>query len=66
MKKDSGFIHIIILIIIFVAVAFYFGKNPIELWEKIKPVFEFILDLFVRVIEFFIKIITFIWVKTIG
>ena len=66
MKKDSGFIEIITLIIIFVAIAYYFGKDPIEIWQKIKPIFEFVLDLFVQAIEFFIKIITFIWVKTIG
>lgn len=66
MKKNSGFLHIIALIIIFVAIAFYFGKDPIEIWEKIKPVFEFILNLFVSAIEFLIKIITLIWEKTIG
>lgn len=61
MKKDSGFIQIIVLIIIFVAVAFYFGKDPIEIWEKIKPIFEFALNLFVKAIEFLIKIIAKIW-----
>lgn len=57
MKKDSGFIHFIILIIIFVLVAFYFGKDPVEIWEAIKPLFIFILDLFVKIIDFIIRAI---------
>ena len=61
MKKNSGFIHIIVLIIIFVALAFYFGKDPVEIWEKIKPIFEYALDLFVKAIEFLIKMISKIW-----
>lgn len=61
MKKDSGFIQIIALIIIFVVVAFYFGKDPIEIWGKIKPIFEFALELFVKAIEFLIKIIAKAW-----
>lgn len=61
MKKDSGFIQIIVLIIVFVVLAYYFGKDPIELWEKIKPIFEFILDLFVKAIGFLIKIIAKAW-----
>lgn len=61
MKKDSGFIEIIVLIIIFVVTAFYFGKDPLIIWENVKPVFEFILDLFVKSIEFLIKLITKIW-----
>lgn len=61
MKKDSGFIQIIVLIIIFVVIAYYLGKDPLEIWEKIKPIFEFILDLFVKVIGFLIKIIAQIW-----
>lgn len=66
MKKDSGFIEIIGLIIIFVIVAYYLGKDPIEIWNNIKPIFEFGLDLFVKAIEFLIKIITLIWEKTVG
>lgn len=61
MKKDSGFIEIIVIIIIFVVTAFYFGKDPLAIWENIKPVFEFILDLFVKAIEFLIKLIVKIW-----
>ncbi len=62
MKKDSGVIQIIVLIIIFVVLAYYFGKDPIELWEKIKPIFVFILSLFVKVIEILIQLISKIWV----
>jgi hypothetical protein len=61
MKKDSGFIEIIVLIIIFVVVAFYLGKDPVAIWEKIKPIFEFALELFVGAIEFLIKLIARIW-----
>jgi hypothetical protein len=64
MKKDSGFIQIIVLIIIFVLVAFYFGKDPIEIWEKIKPIFEFALELFVKVIDFIIKAVAMAWEKS--
>lgn len=63
MKKNSGFIEIIVLIIIFVAVAIYFGKDPIEIWEKIKPIFILILDLFVKIIDFIIRFITSAWIK---
>jgi hypothetical protein len=66
MKKDSGFIEIIGIIIIFVVVAYYLGKDPIEIWNNIKPIFEFVLSLFVKAIEFLIKIITLIWEKTVG
>ena len=61
MKKDSGFIEIIALVIIFVAVAFYFGKDPLVIWDNIKPIFEFILDLFVKSIESLIKIVIKVW-----
>ncbi len=61
MKKDSGFIEILVLIILFVGIAYYFGKDPIELWEKFKPMFEFALELFVKVIEFIIKTVASVW-----
>ncbi len=61
MKKDSGFIEIIVIIIVFVITAFYFGKDPLVIWENIKPIFEFVLDLFVKVIEFLIKLIAKVW-----
>jgi hypothetical protein len=64
MKKESGFIHIIVLIIIFVLVAFYFGKDPIEIWERIKPIFEYALELFVKIIDFIIKTVAFAWEKS--
>ena len=64
MKKNSGFIEIIVLIIIFVGVAYYLGKDPIVLWEKAKPVFAFALDLFVSVIDFIIKSIAAVWGST--
>jgi hypothetical protein len=64
MKKDSGFIQIIVLIIVFVVVAYYFGKDPIALWEKIKPIFEFALELFVKVIDFIIKAVAAAWQAT--
>lgn len=63
MKKDSGFIHIIVLIIIFVAIAFYFGKDPVEIWESIKPIFIFALDLFIKVIDFVIRAVASLWQK---
>jgi multisubunit Na+/H+ antiporter MnhB subunit len=61
MKKNSGFIQIIVLIIVFVILAYYFGKDPVELWEKIKPVFEFVLNLFVKAIGFLIKLVAKAW-----
>lgn len=61
MKKDSGFIQIIALVIIFVVVLLYFGKNPIEIWQNIKPYFVFVLELFLKIIEWLINIITRIW-----
>lgn len=63
MKKDSGFIHFIVLIIIFVLVAFYFGKDPVAIWEAIKPIFIFALDLFVKVIDFIIRAVAGLWTK---
>lgn len=61
MKKNSGFIEIIVLVIIFVILAFYFGKDPLVIWENIKPILEFGLDLFVKLIEFLIKLISKVW-----
>lgn len=61
MKKDSGFIQILLLIIVFVVVALYFGKNPIVIWENVKPLFENALNLFVKAIDILIRFITHIW-----
>ncbi len=61
MKKDSGFIQIILIIIVFVIVTLYFGKNPMTIWEQIKPLFENFLRLIVKSIEFLIKLVTSIW-----
>jgi hypothetical protein len=61
MKKNSGFINIFILVIILVLLALYFGKNPIEIWEKIKPIFTYFLQLFIKVIDFLIKFIVQAW-----
>lgn len=61
MKKQSGFINIFILVVILVLLALYFGKNPIEIWEKIKPIFVHILELLVKVIDFLIKLTVQIW-----
>ena len=61
MKKDSGFIEIIVVIIIFVLLAFYFGKDPVALWNQIKPIFELILELFLKVVGFLIQLIAKIW-----
>jgi multisubunit Na+/H+ antiporter MnhB subunit len=61
MKKESGFIQIILIVIVFVVVALYFGKNPVTIWENIKPLFERLLDLFVNSIGFLIGLITSAW-----
>jgi hypothetical protein len=61
MKKQSGFINIFVLIIILVLLALYFGKNPIEIWQNIKPIFTYILQLFVKVIDFLITLTVQIW-----
>ncbi len=61
MKKESGFIHIIVLIIIFVVVTLYFGKNPVAIWEQVRPVFENFLKLFVNAIGWLIKFVTQVW-----
>ena len=57
-KKQSGFIHILALIIIFVVVLIYFGKNPIEIWNTIKPIFIFALDLFIKIIDWLVIVTT--------
>lgn len=63
MKKDSGFIHIIALIIIFVIVLVYFGKNPVDVWSQIKPLFTFAFEIFLKIIDWLVRIITFLWQK---
>jgi phage-related protein len=66
MKKQLGFINIFILIIILVLLALYFGKNPVEIWEKIKPIFTYLFQLFIKVVDFLIKLIIQIWNIVIG
>ncbi len=61
MKKESGFINIIILVIIFVVVLMYFGKNPIEIWEKIKPLFVYAFDIFLKILDWLVRTITQFW-----
>jgi hypothetical protein len=63
MKKNSGFIELLALIIIFVVVVFYLGKDPVEIWEKIRPIFEFGLSLFVNAIDFVVKVVAEAWQK---
>lgn len=59
MKKSQGFVQIIALIIIFVVLALYFGKNPLGVWnESIKPFVLSIFEFIVKAIEFVIKFIT--------
>ncbi len=61
MKKDSGFIQIILIIIVFVIVALYLGKNPVAIWEQVKPLFVNFFEFFVNAIEFLIKFVTRVW-----
>jgi multisubunit Na+/H+ antiporter MnhB subunit len=61
MKKDSGFIEILVLVIIFVIVLIYFGKNPIDIWNQIKPIFEYAFDLFLRLLDWLVVTITGLW-----
>ena len=59
MSKESGFIQLIILIVLFVFIALYFGKNPVEIWKQyIEPVVTAGLGLFLRALNFLIVLIT--------
>jgi hypothetical protein len=64
MKKQSGFIQIIALVIIFVVVLLYFGKNPVGIWQDVvRPIFVKSLDILVKIIDFLVKFISDIWNK---
>ncbi len=65
MKKSAGFVQIIAIIIIFVVVAVYLGKNPLEIWDdSIKPLILGAFDLIVRAIEFVIRFVTEAWQRS--
>ncbi len=64
MKKSSGFVQIIALVIVFVIIVLYFGKNPLGIWnDSIKPLIVGAFDLIVRGIEFLIRFVTEAWQK---
>lgn len=59
MKKSEGFVQIIALIIIFVVVVLYLGKNPLDVWsDSVKPFILSVFEFIVRAIEFVIKFVT--------
>jgi len=62
MKKNSGFIHIVLVIVVIAIVLLYFGKNPILIWEQVRPIFANIFELFLSVIDWLINLITRIWI----
>lgn len=67
MKKSSGFIQIIALIIVFVVVALYFGKSPLGIWnETLKPLILSSLKLMGQAVEFLISFITEAWQRSRG
>jgi len=58
-SKESGFLQLIILIVLFVFIALFFGKNPIEIWKQyIEPVVTAGLGLFLRALNFLVVFIT--------
>ena len=58
-SKENGFLQLIILIVLFVFIALYFGKNPVEIWKQyIEPVVTAGLGLFLRALNFLIVFIT--------
>lgn len=61
MQKNSGFIHIIALVIVFVIILIYFGKNPIDVWAQIKPLFVFVFDIFLKILDWLVRITTQLW-----
>lgn len=64
MKKSSGFVQIIALVIVFVIIVLYFGKSPLGIWnDSIKPLIVGAFDLIVRGIEFLIRFVTEAWQK---
>ena len=65
MKKSSGFIQIVAIIIIFVAVVLYFGKSPLGIWnDTVKPLIVAAFSLIVQAIEFLIKFVTEAWQRS--
>lgn len=59
MKKQSGFLQIIVLVIVFVLVVLILGKNPIEIWSQyVEPMFIWSVNIFVKVISFLITFVT--------
>lgn len=67
MKKSSGFIQIVAIIIIFVVVVLYFGKSPLGIWnDTVKPLIVAAFSLIVQAIEFLIKFVTEAWQKSRG
>lgn len=59
MKKSGGFVQIIALIIIFVVVVLYLGKNPLDVWnDSVKPFVLSVFEFIVRAIEFVIRFVT--------
>ena len=65
MKKSQGFVQIIALIIIFVVLALYFGKNPLGIWnDSIKPFVLGAFEFIVRAIEFVIWLVTESWQRS--
>jgi hypothetical protein len=65
MKKSQGFVQIIALIIIFVVLALYFGKNPLGIWnDSIKPLVLGAFEFIVRAIEFVIWLVTESWQRS--
>lgn len=61
MKKDSGFIQIILIIVVIAIVLLFLGKNPLILWESIRPIFTFIFELFLNIVEWIITLLTRVW-----
>ena len=58
--KKSGFIQLIVIIIIAVALMMYFKINPKVAWTNlIKPIIEWGFDIFVKIIGFIFDIV--IW-----
>jgi multisubunit Na+/H+ antiporter MnhB subunit len=59
MKKQSGFLQIIFVVIVFVLVVLILGKNPVEIWSQyIEPLFLWSLNIFVKIISFLITLAT--------
>lgn len=65
MNKKSGFIQLIVIVVILVIIALFLGKNPAQLWnEYVRPLFVFAGSLVLRLIEFIIHLVTSAWQKS--